>query len=101
MLGVGGDDFFSGRADDAITSAGHRMGRFEVESARIGQPAVAEAAAVGEPDALRGEVVKAHVVRKPGHAGSEELAAELGQLVRANPSAHADRAHALASLRAV
>jgi acetyl-CoA synthetase len=81
--------FFSGRSDDLITSAGYRIGPFEVESALIGHPAVAEAAAVGKPDALRGEVVKAFVVLKPGHAGSDELAAELRQFVRANLSTHA------------
>src|SRR5262245_42772793 len=81
--------FFSGRSDDLITSAGYRIGPFEVESPLIGHPAVAEAAAVGKPDALRGEVVKAFVVLKPGHAGSDELAAELSQFVKANLSAHA------------
>jgi acetyl-CoA synthetase len=81
--------FFSGRADDLITSAGYRIGPFEVESALIGHAAVAEAAAVGKPDELRGEVVKAFVVLKPGHVGSTELAAELSQFVKANLSSHA------------
>jgi acetyl-CoA synthetase len=84
-----GHVFFSGRDDDLITSAGYRIGPFEVESALIGHPAVAEAAAVGKPDELRGEVVKAFVVLKPGHNGSDELAAELRQFVKANLSAHA------------
>jgi acetyl-CoA synthetase len=60
-----------------------------VESALIQHPAVAEAAAVGKPDDLRGEVVTAFVVLKAGHTPSEELAADLSQFVKANLSAHA------------
>jgi acetyl-CoA synthetase len=81
--------YFSSRADDVITSAGYRIGPFEVESALMQHQAVAEAAAVGKPDALRGEVVKAYVVLKPGYTPSAELADELSQFVKANLAAHA------------
>jgi acetyl-CoA synthetase len=81
--------FFSARADDVITSAGYRIGPFEVESTLMTHAAVAEAAVVGKPDDLRGEVVKAYVVLKPGQAASDELAAELTELVKRRLSAHA------------
>jgi acetyl-CoA synthetase len=81
--------FFSSRADDVITSAGHRIGPFEIESSLITHSAVAEAAAIGIPDELRGEVVKAFVVLKPGQASSAALAAELGEWVKSRLSAHA------------
>ena len=61
--------WFEGRLDDVILSAGYRIGPFEVESALVEHPAVAEAAAVAAPDAERGAVVKAFVVLRPGHAG--------------------------------
>jgi acetyl-CoA synthetase len=80
---------FTGRADDIISSAGYRIGPFEVESALMGHPAVAEAAAVGQPDELRGEVVAAFVVLKPSHAPSDDLAADLSRFVKTNLSAHA------------
>jgi acyl-coenzyme A synthetase/AMP-(fatty) acid ligase len=51
--------FFSGRSDDIILSAGYRIGPFEVESALMKHPTVAEAAVVGKPDQLRGEAIKA------------------------------------------
>ena len=81
--------FFSSRGDDIINSAGHRIGPFEIESSLIAHSAVAEAAAIGIPDELRGEVVKAFVVLKPGQVSSAALAAELGEWVRSRLSAHA------------
>ena len=69
--------FYEGRADDIIGSAGYRIGPMEVESALIEHPAVQESAAVGKPDAERGEIVKAFVVLNPGYAASPELVAEL------------------------
>jgi acetyl-CoA synthetase len=80
---------FVGRQDDVITSSGYRIGPFDVESALIEHPAVAEAAVVGKPDRERTEVVKAFVVLTPGHAGGEALAAELQAHVRARLSKHA------------
>jgi acetyl-CoA synthetase len=81
--------FFSSRADDLITSSGYRIGPFEVESSLMTHPAVAEVAAVGKPDALRGEVVQAFVVLRPGHQPSDELASELGDYVKSRLAAHA------------
>lgn len=81
--------YFTGRADDIISSAGYRIGPFEVESALMQHPAVAESAAVGKPDELRGEIVTAFVVLKAGHASSDELANDLSQSVKKNLSAHA------------
>jgi acetyl-CoA synthetase/medium-chain acyl-CoA synthetase len=69
--------WFAGRADDVILSAAYRIGPFEVESALLEHPAVAESAVVGKPDADRGQIVKAFVVLRPGHDGSPELVREL------------------------
>jgi acetyl-CoA synthetase len=71
-----------------ITSAGYRIGPFEVESALVGHPAVAEAAAVGAPDEIKGEVVKAYVVLRSGRKPSDALAHELSQFVKTSLSAH-------------
>ncbi len=75
--------WFVGRADDVIISAGYRIGPFEVESALVEHPAVAEAAAVAVPDPMRGEVVKAYVILASGHEGSEALARALQEHVKA------------------
>lgn len=69
--------WFVGRADDVIKSAGHLIGPFEVESALMEHHAVAEAGVIGKPDPTAGEIVKAFVSLKPGHAWSEELRREL------------------------
>jgi acetyl-CoA synthetase len=68
---------FVGRADDIIKTAGHMVGPFEVESALMEHPAVAEAGVIGKPEPTIGEIVKAFVVPKPGHEPSEELRLEL------------------------
>jgi acetyl-CoA synthetase len=73
---------FEGRADDVIISAGYRIGPFEVESALVSHPAVAEAAAVAAPDDERGSVVRAVVVLRDGHAPSDALARELQDHVK-------------------
>ena len=78
---------FVGRDDDVITSAGYRIGPGEIEDCLIGHPAVALAAAVGKPDPLRTEIVKAFVVLKPGYAPSDALAADLKGHVRTRLSA--------------
>jgi acetyl-CoA synthetase len=75
--------WYAGRADDVIISAGYRIGPFEVESALVSHPAVAEAAAVAAPDDERGQVVRAVVVLRDGHAGSPALARELQEHVKA------------------
>ncbi|MFN9104106.1 MAG: acetate--CoA ligase [Betaproteobacteria bacterium] len=69
--------WFVGRADDVIKSAGHLIGPFEVESALIEHPAVAEAGVIGIPDDTVGEVVKAFVALKPGFEPGEALMREL------------------------
>lgn len=69
--------WFVGRKDDVIKSSGYRIGPFEVESALIEHPAVLDVAVVGKPDPLRGQIVKAFIVLRPGIAGAEELGREL------------------------
>ena len=74
--------WFVSRADDVILSAGYRIGPFEVESALIEHPAVAESAVVSSPDKTRGEVVKAFVILAPGFSATEELKQELQDHVK-------------------
>ncbi|MBI4924208.1 MAG: acetate--CoA ligase [Devosia nanyangense] len=69
--------WFVGRDDDVIKSAGHLIGPFEVESALMEHPAVAEVAVIGIPDEMVGEVVKAFVALKPGFEPSDDLNLEL------------------------
>jgi acetyl-CoA synthetase len=69
--------WFVGRGDDVIKSAGHLIGPFEVESALMEHPAVAEAAVIGIPDPVALQVVKAFVALKPGHVQSDALRREL------------------------
>jgi acetyl-CoA synthetase len=78
----GGWLYFEGRNDDVIVSAGYRIGPFEVESALVAHPAVAEAAAVAAPDEERGAVVRAIVVLREGHTPSAELVQELQDHVK-------------------
>ncbi|MBI2204428.1 MAG: AMP-binding protein [Candidatus Rokubacteria bacterium] len=80
--------WFEGRADDVITSAGYRIGPFEVESAMLEHPAVAEAAVVGKPDPIRGEIVKAFVVLRSGVAPSPALETEIADTVRRRAGRH-------------
>ncbi|HET9074072.1 MAG TPA: AMP-binding protein [Solirubrobacteraceae bacterium] len=75
--------YFEGRSDDVIISAGYRIGPFEVESALVSHPAVAEAAAIAVPDEERGAVVCAVVVPREGVSGSDALARELQEWVKA------------------
>ncbi len=81
--------WYEGRADDVIIAAGYRIGPFEVESACLEHPAVAEAAAVASPDERRGNVVKAFIVLAGGHEPSETLAEEIKAFVRDRLSAYA------------
>jgi acetyl-CoA synthetase len=80
--------WFEGRSDDVIKSAGYRIGPFEVESAILEHPAVAEAAVVGKPDPVRGDIVKAFVVLKPAVARSPGLEAEIVDVVRTRAGRH-------------
>jgi len=74
--------WFSGRADEIIKIAGHRIGTIEVETAFLRHPAVAEAGVTGRPDELRGEVISGFVALKQGHEPSDALRAELLATVR-------------------
>jgi acetyl-CoA synthetase len=69
--------WFIGRADDIIKTAGHMVGPFEVESALMEHPAVAEAGVIGKPEPTIGELVKAFVALKPGFEPSDKLRLEL------------------------
>jgi len=80
--------FFKGRKDDLIISAGYRVGPAEVEDALLQLPEVAEAAVVGSPDPVRGEVVKAFIKLAAGVAGSAELVRRIQQHVRQNLAAY-------------
>jgi acetyl-CoA synthetase len=81
--------WYEGRADDVIIAAGYRIGPFEVESACLEHPAVAEAAAVAHPDERRGNVVKAFIVLAAGHEPCEPLAEDIKAFVREHLSAYA------------
>jgi acetyl-CoA synthetase len=87
---VDDDGYFSfvGRDDDVITSAGYRIGPGEIEDCLIKHPAVALAAAVGKPDPVRTEIVKAFVVLKQGHSASAALVNDIQSFVRRRLSAH-------------
>jgi acetyl-CoA synthetase len=80
---------FGSRDDDLILMAGYRIGPHEVESVLLHHSSVAEAAVVGEPDELRGEVVVAYIVTRPGTDTGPALAGELQQLVKTRLAAHA------------
>jgi acetyl-CoA synthetase len=72
-----------GRIDDVIKVSGYRLGSAEIESALVSHPAVAEAAAVGLPDELRGNIIHATVVLREGYSAGDKLAAELKAHVEA------------------
>ncbi len=75
---------YFGRNDDVIKSSGYRIGPFEIESVMLEHPAVLEVAVTGVPDPVRGFVVKATVVLRPGFEGSDELVKELQNYVKTN-----------------
>lgn len=81
--------WFIGRADDVIKTSGERVGPFEVESALVEYPGIVEAGVIGKPDELRGEIIKAFVVLKPGVEGNEELIANLQEHVKKHLAGHA------------
>lgn len=80
--------WFQGRADDIISSAGYRIGPFEVESCLIEHSAVAEAAVIGKPDENKGEIVKAYVVLHPSYEPTDSLGEELSLFVKTKLSKH-------------
>ncbi len=81
--------WFVGRSDDLINTSGERVGPFEVESSLVEYPEVVEAGVIGKPDAMRGEIIKAFVVLKPGVEGTEELKHKIAQHVKKNLAGHA------------
>ena len=74
--------WYQGRSDDVIKSAGYRIGPAEIETCLVKHPAVANAAVIGKPDAVRGSIVKAFIVLQPGFSGNENLVEEIQQHVR-------------------
>ena len=80
--------WFHGRADDVITSSGYRIGPGEIEDALLKHDAVQMAAAIGVPDAVRTEIIKAFVIPAPGVVGTPELAEELRNSVRSRLAKH-------------
>ncbi len=87
---VDADGYFyhAGRADDVIISAGWTMSAVEIEDVLLRHPAVAAAAAIGVPDTLRGQVVKAFVVLRPGHAAGADEVTDIQNFVRGRLSQH-------------
>jgi acetyl-CoA synthetase len=81
--------WFVGRADDVINTAGERVGPFEVESALVEHPAVVEAGVIGKPDPVRGQIIKAFVVTKPGVDQHDELKNEIQAFVKKHLAGHA------------
>ena len=80
--------WFEGRSDDIIKSSGYRIGPFEIESAILRHPAVVEVAVIGKPDPLRGQIVKAFVVLKPGTDRSQDLADDIANQVKTTLGRH-------------
>ncbi len=80
--------WFVGRTDDVISSAGHRIGPGEIEDCLIKHEAVAQAAVIGSPDELRGEVVKAFIILADGRTPSDTLAQSIQQSVKQRLAAH-------------
>lgn len=80
--------WFVGRKDDLITSAGYRIGPSEIEDCLIKHPSVALAAVIGAPDPVRGDVVKAFIVPKPGVAPDQALERDIQQFVKTRLAAH-------------
>lgn len=81
--------WFVGRADDVINTSGERVGPFEVESALVEYPEVVEAGVIGKPDELRGEIIKAFIVVKPGTPQTDELKVHIQQFVKKHLAGHA------------
>jgi acetyl-CoA synthetase len=81
--------WFIGRADDVIKTAGHRIGPFEVESALIEHPAIAEAGVIGKPDEMYGEIIKAFISLKKGYQPSDALKEDIQKFIKKKLAGHA------------
>ena len=79
---------YVGRADDVFKASGYRISPFELESALIEHPAVAEAAVVPSPDPVRGQVPKAYVILAAGHAPDAATAADIFRFLRQRVSGY-------------
>jgi len=81
---------YVGRGDDVIKTAGERVGPFEIESALVDHPAVAEAGVIGKPDpeGIRGEIIKAFIVLRKGHTPSKELEEEIRKFIKTRLAGH-------------
>jgi 2-aminobenzoate-CoA ligase len=84
LMDADGYFWYQARSDDMIVSAGYNIAGPEVETALLTHPAIAECGVVGAPDAERGQIVKAYVVLRPGHAGDAALTKLLQDYVKAN-----------------
>jgi acetyl-CoA synthetase len=80
--------WFVGRNDDVISSAGHRIGPGEIEDVLMAHPSVVQAAVIGKPDELRGEIIKAFIILSPGTEKNESLSEELKNHVKNRLAAH-------------
>jgi acetyl-CoA synthetase len=80
--------WFVGRQDDVISSAGYRIGPGEIEDCLIRHPAVAQAAVIGVPDELRGQIIKAFIVPAVGVAPDDELTADIQRQVKQQLAAY-------------
>ena len=80
--------YFKGRSDDLMSLSGYRVGPAEVEASLMEHPAVSEAAVVGKPDPIRGEVIKAFIVLKTGNKPGDRLAQEIQESVKKRLSKH-------------
>ncbi|HCQ93286.1 TPA: acetate--CoA ligase, partial [Candidatus Beckwithbacteria bacterium] len=81
--------WFIGRADDVIKTAGERVGPFEVESALVSHPKITEAAVIGKPDPVRGQIIKAFITLKQGVKPSEALKKDIASYVKKHLAGHA------------
>lgn len=81
--------WFVGRSDDVINTSGERVGPFEVESALVAYPDVVEAGVIGKPDEVRGQIIKAFVVVKPGVVADDELKSKIQAHVKKHLAGHA------------
>ncbi|OGW91492.1 MAG: acetate--CoA ligase [Omnitrophica bacterium RIFCSPHIGHO2_02_FULL_63_14] len=81
--------WFAGREDDVIKTAGERVGPFEVESALVQHPAVAEAGVIGKPDPIKGHIIKAFISLRSGFTPTDQLKKDIADLVKKNMAAHA------------
>ena len=80
--------WFVGRKDDVISSAGHRVGPGEIEDSLLKHPAVAQAAVIGVPDELRGNIIKAYIVLAQGHDAGDDLKKDIQDMVKTRLAAH-------------